>query len=115
MAKPSRKTILARSDQAKGLMIPASSFSQRQKAWDAMLELFPKQMETARIVDDVTGVSTEINQDRLNRLLSKSGRAHVIDLDGKVIFLLVECEENVIRDPDFDEDGNLIYNPARKK
>ena len=114
-ARPARTVILGRRcEHAGGLIIPCTEFSQRKKAWDTIEALDPEFMATARIVDDVSGAKAEANRSRLDKLLSKSGRAHIIDAEGKVIYLLVECEENVMRGPDYDEDGDLIYNPARK-
>lgn len=98
-----------------GKMIVTGIFTQKKKLWETLQELDPH-IETRIIFDDVSGRSAEANYNRICGLLTKAGRVHILDVEEKKpIFFLVECEENVIRDPDFDDDGKPLYNPAVKK
>jgi hypothetical protein len=98
-----------------GKMITVGVFSQKKKMWEVLEELDPD-IEKKYIYDDVSGRSAEANYSRTCNLMTKAGRVHILDTDKKTpLFFMVECEENTVRDSDFDDDNEPIYNPAVKK
>jgi len=98
-----------------GKMITVGIFTQKKKLWEA-LEQLDSSIRSHLILDDVSGRSAEASYDRICGLLSKAGRVHILDAESKLpLFFMIECEENSIRDSDFDEDGKPVYNPAVKK
>lgn len=98
-----------------GKVITKGVFTQKKKLWEVLQEIDPD-IEKKFIYDDVSGRSAEVNYTRICALMTKAGRVHILDAESrKPVFYMVECEENVIRDSDFDGDGNPIYNPAVKQ
>ena len=112
-----KKIILSRmnSNLPKGKMVIAGTFSQKKKLWEAICEI-DSEGESKSLYDDVEEKTIDASYSGLCKLLTKSGRAHILEKDSETpSFFMVECEENEIRDSDFDDDGNLVYNPAVKK
>jgi len=90
-------------------------FTQKKKVWEAMESLVGKErLVQCEIYDDVAEKRIGANQSRMTSLLTKAGRAIVLDEAGEPLFLLVESETNVVRDWDVDEDGDPVYNPVKK-
>ncbi len=112
-----KKIILSKRDDnlPAGKVIPVGVFTQKKILWETLTKLDPE-IEQRFIYDDVSEKSAEANYTRLCGLLTKSGRVHILTEDRLIpLFFIIECEENVIRSSDFNEDGHPIYNPAVKK
>jgi len=98
-----------------GKVVTMGIFTQKKKLWEALQEIDPK-IESKLIYDDVSGRSAEVNYNRICGLITKAGRVHILDPETRrPLFFMIECEENIIRDPDFDDKGNPVYNPAVKE
>ena len=98
-----------------GKMAVVGVFTQKKILWETLQSLDPD-IETRLIYNDVVDKSVDANYSWVCKLLTKAGRTHILDKETmKPLFFMVECEENQVRDSDFDEEGKPAYNPAVKK
>lgn len=112
-----KKIILTKksSNLSVGKMEVVGVFTQKKILWETINDLDPN-IESHTLYNDVADKSVDTTYSWLCKLLTKSGRAHIIEKDTrKPLFFMVECEENTVRDSDFDEDGSPVYNPVVKK
>jgi hypothetical protein len=98
-----------------GKMLIVGVFTQKKKLWETLQELEPE-IEKKMIYNDVMNKGTDANYNWVCKLLTTAGRVHILDPETRSpLFFMVECEENKVRDSDFDSEGNPVYNPAVKK
>jgi len=90
-------------------------FTQKKKAWEALgREVGEDRLKQFEIYDDVAEKRIGATQSRFTSLLTKAGRVTILDEAGEPFFLLTEGETNVLRDWDVDDEGEPVYNPAKK-
>ena len=87
-------------------------FSQKKKLWEsAILTQFPKE-QGYTLYDDVAKKSWEIDYGRLCILLTKMGRAVIVDRDGSRIVAIKALSDNEISNWDTDDMGEPVPNPV---
>jgi len=101
------------SPRTHGKLVFIGSFSQKKNSQEA-LEKVAGDLSGYFLLDDVSTKSAEYNYSRYCNLLTKAGRATILDADKKLAFVAFESIENEIRPFDFDDAGNLQYNPVQK-
>ncbi len=87
-------------------------FSQKKKLWEQLESL--ADLNTAKLLDDVTRKESKAKYNLLCGLIAKAGRVTIVDSNGDRQFIVWETETNQLRDWDTDEEGP-VYNPTKKE
>jgi hypothetical protein len=88
------------------------TFSQKKKLWEVLGTCGGPQVGW-KIVDDVSEKQYDLSYSTLCNRLRLTGRATILNAEGKKIFLVVNTEKNVLRDWDTGEDGKPVLNPVK--
>ena len=88
------------------------TFSQKKKLWEVLGSCGGHQVGW-KIFDDVAEKQYDMSYSALCNRLRLTGRATILNAEGKRIFLVVDTEKNVVRDWDTGEDGKPVANPAK--